>query len=99
MEDNAQIEVMSTKRQIEEFKKDNLVWKDIEHELKIWLKAFEVEKSGIVDDAATENPSTAAVLLHIGDLNGRKKAINYILTLPDVFLSILEEKKNDISSE
>jgi hypothetical protein len=37
--------------------------------------------------------------MHLGDLNGRKKAIKYVLTLPQLFLNILEEKENESSSE
>jgi len=93
------IEVMSSKRQINNLKKNNLVWRDIQNELEVWLDAFEKERSNIVDDAANDNPSTASVLLHLGDLNGRAKAVKYMLSLPDLFLSILEDKKDDSISK
>ena len=95
MSDQSLIEIMSSKRQIKEFKKDNLVWRDMQNELTIWLDAFEREKGNIVDDAANNNPSTASVLLHLGDLNGRVKTVKYILSLPDLFLSILKDKEDD----
>jgi hypothetical protein len=98
-EDKSHIGVLSTKGQLEDFMENNFVWKDIQRELIIWLEGFEKEKDGIVDDAADSNPSTAAVLMHLGDLNGRKKAIKYVLTLPQLFLNILEEKENESSSE
>ena len=95
--DQSQIEIMATKSQIKEFKENNFVWKDMVNEINVWLEAFEGEKMSIVDDAAENNPSTASVLLHLGDLNGRAKAIKYMMSLPDLFLSILEEKKDDSS--
>lgn len=97
--DESHIEVLSTKGQLEDFMENNFVWKDIQRELIIWLDGFKKEKDGIVDDAAESNPSTAAVLMHLGDLNGREKAIKYVLTLPQLFLNILEEKENESSSE
>jgi hypothetical protein len=94
---DGQIEVYSTKLQIEDFK-ESLIWADIKRELEIWAKGFDIEMKQIVDEAATTNPSTASVLMHMGDLNGRMKAIRYVLNLPDLFLNILEDKKNDSSS-
>ena len=91
-DDDRQMIVRSTKGEIEELKK-SLLWKDIERELGAWKKGFNIEMLSIVDDAATENPSTATVLLHMGDLNGRAKAIDYLLGLLDMFLQILEDQK------
>jgi len=31
--------------------------------------------------------------LHMGDLNGRQKAVDYMLSLLDVFIDILESRK------
>ena len=53
------------------------------------------EMLSIVDEAESSNPSTASVLLHMGDLNGRQKAVDYFLSLPDVFLNIIEEMKEN----
>jgi hypothetical protein len=88
------ISITSTKSQIEEFK-ESLIWKDIVTELDTWLEGFRQEQDGIVEDAATSNPSTASVLMHMGDLNGRRKAIMYVLGLPDMFISILKDKISD----
>lgn len=73
----------------------SILWADITQELKIWKEGFELERASIVDDAATNNPSTASVLLHLGDLNGRIKTVDYMLAMPEVFLSLLETKKED----
>ena len=37
--------------------------------------------------------------LHMGDINGRQKAVDDFLALPDVFLQILEDKKDDSRRE
>jgi len=90
-----EMEIKATKAQVEEFK-DSFLWLDMVNELENWKQGFEDELKSIVDDAASNNPSTASVLLHMGDLNGRIKAVNYMLSIPDVFLSLMEEKKDEL---
>ena len=87
-------EVNSTKAQIRRFKK-SVLWADIQRELNFWAEGFAMERDAIVDNAASDNPSTAAVLLHYGDINGRKKAVAYFKQILDVFIDVLEEKKDD----
>jgi len=93
MEDK-KVLVRATKDQILEFKK-SFIWKDIKRELGAWKKGFEIETRTMVEDIAETNPSSASVLTHLGDLNGRIKTVDYLLSLPDIFLQILEEQKND----
>jgi predicted TIM-barrel fold metal-dependent hydrolase len=94
-----QVKVNATRDSILEFK-ESVLWNDIVRELEAWREGFNREMLSIVDDAAAENPSTASVLLHMGDLNGRLKAVDYILTLPDVFLNVLDEQKeSEVSNE
>lgn len=88
-----EIKINATKSEIEEFKKSPL-WHDMMIELNSWKRGFNQEMLTIVDDAATSNPSTASVLLHMGDLNGRQKAVDYMLGLLDMFLNLLEDKKD-----
>jgi len=88
------IVVHATKAQIEEFK-ESILWKDICRELDFWAEGFVKEQDMIVDNASTNNPSTAAVLLHYGDINGRKRAVAYFKNILDVFLDVLEAKKDD----
>lgn len=88
------IELGSTIVEIENFKESTL-WNDINNELNAWNEGFDLERRSIVDDAADSNPSTAAVLMHLGDLNGREKAVDYMLGILDMFTSILEVKKDD----
>ena len=89
-----QISIRTSREAIEEFK-ESILWTDIVEELMAWKEGFNGEMLSIVDDAAGTNPSTASVLLHMGDLNGRQKAVDYFLSLPDVFLSLIENKKED----
>lgn len=86
--------INSTKAQIEEFK-ESVLWQDIKRELNFWLEGFDIEQDDIVDNAKSNNLSTASVLLHIGDLNGRKKAVAYMSEMLDVFLNLLEDRKDD----
>lgn len=88
------MKVNTTYDQLTEFK-ESILWNDFKRELKSWQKGFNQEMYSIVDDAADNNPSTASFLLHMGDLNGRQKAIDYVLMLPDIFLQILEDQRND----
>ena len=99
MEDNGTT-IYATKLQVEKLQ-NSIVWKDIIRELDIWLSAFEMERSQIVDNANENNPSTASVLMHLGDINGRIKAVEFMKTLPSTFLSILElnSENNKLTSE
>jgi hypothetical protein len=89
-----EITINTTKDQIEMIT-GSVFWHDVVTELEAWKEGFRREMESIVDKAAVDNPSSASVLLHMGDINGRIKAVDYLLSLPDVFLSILEEKAND----
>jgi len=87
-----EVQVNATKDQINELK-ESVLWLDIINELEAWKQGFNDEMMSISDNALESNLSTASVLLHMGDLSGRQKAIDYLLSLPDVFLQILEDKK------
>ena len=86
--------VRVSKEAVEEFK-ESILWADIVEELKSWKEGFNREMLSIVDDAEGNNPSTASVLLHMGDLNGRQKAVDYFLSLPDVFIDLISTEKED----
>ena len=88
------IQVRVSKDALEEFK-SSILWADIVEELKSWKEGFNREMLSIVDDAEGNNPSTASVLMHMGDLNGRQKAVDYFLSLPDVFLDLISTMKED----
>lgn len=88
------MKVYSTKAQIENFK-ESLIWKDICRELDFWVEGFNHEAESIVDTIKNENLSTAATLTWIGNIDGRKKAVEYMKQLPDIFLSILNDAKEE----
>ena len=87
------IVINATRVQVEDFK-ESVLWADIVRELEAWSEGFRREQDGIVDDAASTNPTTASVLLHMGDLNGRRKAVEYFIGILDVFLSVKDEPKS-----
>ena len=89
-----EMRVRVSKEAVEEFK-ESILWADIVEELKSWKEGFNREMLSIVDDAEGNNPSTASVLLHMGDLNGRQKAVDYFLSLPDVFIDLISTEKED----
>lgn len=93
-----ELKINASQDQVEELKK-SVLWHDITKELKAWKKGFNAEMTNIVDNVENANPSTASVLLHMGDLNGRQKAVDYMLSLLDVFLDIIESQKEDKKME
>lgn len=92
------VEVYATKGQIEDFK-ESLLWKDIVRELDKWKQGFAEEMFVIVETSHDENPSSASVLMHLGDLHGRAKAVDYLQQLPDIFLEIVKSKSVQNSNE
>ena len=92
------MEIRATRIQVEDFL-ESILWKDIKHELLMWRKGFKQEMETIVESAANENPSTASVLLHMGDINGRLKAVDYVLEIPNIFIQLLDEKADEKNRE
>ena len=95
-----EIKINATLDQIEGLK-ESIVWKDIVRELRNWKKGFNMEMESIVDNAESNNPLTASVLMHMGDLNGRQKAVDYFISILDVFTDLkreeIENKKTEVS--
>lgn len=90
----SEFKIHSTRDQIEEFKQ-SVIWKDMVKELMSWKRGFISESNSIVEDAAVHNHTSANVLLHVGDINGRRKAVDFLIALPDMFLSMLDSEKKD----
>jgi len=90
--------VNATRLQIEEFKK-SILWKDMKRELRVWKRDISVEPLSIVNNAQDSNPTSASVLMHLGDVHGRLQAIEFLIGLPDMFLNLLEDKVNDTNSK
>ena len=88
------MQVNSTLDAIETFM-NSVLWDDFRNELNIWKEAFEQERAGLVDTVAESNPSTASVLVHLGDLHGRIKAVDYLLELPSIFQQLKQSETED----
>ena len=91
--------VRATKSQIEEFK-ESFIWKDIVDELNHLAKNALIEydivgESHIDDEGHKIVPNTSETLIHLGDIKGRRKAVAYFLSIPDILLQILGGQKND----
>lgn len=90
--------VASTKSQLEEFK-ESLIWKDMSREIRMLEKAATIEYDS-VGESKKENgveisPSTGEILIHIGDIKGRKKAAAYFLNILDILISEVEVQEDD----
>jgi len=91
--------VRSTKSQVEEFK-ESFIWKDIVDELNMISKNAQLEYDVVgethKDDAGyVVVPNSSETLIHLGDIKGRRKAVNYFLSIPDILLQILEDNKDE----
>ena len=79
---------LASANQLREFQ-ESLIWKDFSNELNSWKAEMSNEILSIVSNAF-DNESTPNVLMHLGDIHGRIKAIDYFLALPDTLASIVE---------
>jgi len=89
MKENQEVIVNATEDQIEEFK-TSILWHDIKRELELWKAGCKDEYGQTVGNSIT---SGANILTHLGDIHGREMTIDYLLSLPDVFLQILKDKE------
>jgi hypothetical protein len=91
--------IRSTRNQLEEFK-ESMIWLDIVDELDRLSRNAQLEYD-IVGEKYTDDeghkiiPNESETLIHLGDIKGRRKAVNYFLQIPDILLGILEDSKND----
>ena len=99
IDENQEVEIKSTKSEIEEFKK-SFLWMDIKDELDKLAERAQLEydlvgESVVNDEGVRVTPTTAEVLIHLGDIKGRKKSVNYFLNILDIFLQLLEDQTED----
>ena len=92
-------EVRSTKMQIEEFK-SSMLWDDFKDELIQLAKNAQLEydivgESHVDDQGFKIIPNQSETLIHLGDIKGRRKAVQYFLSIPDILIQILEDKQDD----
>ena len=88
--------VRATRGQIEDFV-ESMIWKDIKDELERLSVAAQSEYD-LVGESTVDNqgvrmlPTSSETLIHLGDIKGRRKAVKYFLSIPEIFLSILEDR-------
>ena len=92
-------EVRSTKMQIEEFK-TSMLWDDFKDELMQLATNAQLEydlvgESHVDDQGFKIVPNQSETLIHLGDIKGRRKAVQYFLSIPDILIQILEDKQDD----
>ena len=97
-EDLLKVRVDATRDQINVFK-GSLLWKDMVRELNRWKEMFQLEQSSVIEGCMDGVLGGAGTLLRIGDLRGREKTVDYLLLIPDIFLQVLEDKKNESRRE
>jgi hypothetical protein len=90
--------IKSTKSEVEAFK-DSMVWLDIVEELTDLNRRAQLEYDLVGEIRVDEEgnkivPNSSETLIHLGDIKGRRKAVEYFLNIPDLLLQILEDKKN-----
>ena len=85
--------------QIEEFK-SSMLWSDFKDELiqlatNAQLEYDLVGESHVDDQGFKIVPNQSETLIHLGDIKGRRKAVQYFLSIPDILIQILEDKQDD----
>ena len=95
--------VRSTKSKIEEFK-NSMLWKDIQDELKRLSRNAQLEYDLVgephVDDQGFRViPNESETLIHLGDIKGRRKAVNYFLDILEVLLQEIEDEKANVGKQ
>lgn len=88
----------SSRNEIEDFK-NSFIWLDIVDELTELSRKARIEYDLVgephVDDQGYKIvPNSSETLIHLGDIKGRRKAVEYFLSIPDIFLQILEGEKD-----
>ena len=97
MEDERDVRIDATRGQIEEFK-GSLLWRDMCREMEVWKGMCKDEYGVVINnciESDVDKPNTATTLIHLGDIHGRQKAMDYVMSMLDVFLQILEERQDD----
>ena len=89
MEDDKLMVVRATREQITDFI-ESLLWKDMKREMGRWKRQFEKESISVIGSCIDVKENSASILTHLGDIHGRCVTIDFLLEMPDVFLSELE---------
>ncbi len=94
MTDDMEVRIHATRVQIEDFK-ESLLWQDIKREMKVWQGAAGREYAQVIGNIIAGDSEIENSDMHLGSLYGREKTVEFLLSLPDMFLQILEEKEDD----
>jgi hypothetical protein len=94
MKDAKDVLIRATKEQILEFK-ESILWKDMKREMAIWRRQFERETLNVIDDMIEGEKESLSCMAHLASIHGRGRAIDFMIALPDTFLSILQMQKED----
>lgn len=93
-----EVKVRATKLQIEEFK-GSILWDDIKNELEQWKSAAQSEYGQVISNIISGESGIENSDMHLGSLFGREMTIDYLISIPDIFLQILEDKKDESEPE
>jgi hypothetical protein len=85
--------IHATKGQIKSFR-GSLLWGDIKRELEVWKEQFKDEPKVLATNTINGEENTASVLVHLGSLQGRELAIDYMIGMLDVFIQIKEDEED-----
>lgn len=94
--------ILSTKEQLKEFT-NSFIWKDMVNELNKLAELAKLEydlvgEPHVDDEGFKVIPNTSETLIHLGEIKGRRKAVNYFLELPNILMNILEDQV-EVSNE
>lgn len=91
--------IRSTKSQLEEFK-ESFLWADICDELNNLSRLAQLEydlvgEPSVNDQGVQTVPNSSETLIHLGDIKGRRKAVNFFLSIPDILIQLVEGVKDE----
>ena len=91
--------VRSTKAQLKEFSK-SFIWEDIVDQLKELRRRAQLEYDVVGEPHKNDEgylvvPNTSETLIHLGDIKGRKKAVDYFLSILDIIAQDLEIQESE----
>jgi hypothetical protein len=71
---------------------ESIIWQDIRREFQVWA-------DGLVMLYDTLKVSDPEFQTELGRIQGRREAVAYILTLPEVMIEALKEERDDTGRE
>jgi len=89
----------ASKAQLEDFR-DSFIWSDITDELLILDRRSQLEydvvgEPHVDDDGYKIVPTSSETMIHLGEIKGKRKSVNYFLDMIDVLINKVEMEKTD----